>query len=151
MFYSNNTVYRSTDENQYRIQSATLAMITAAYIVTSYLPLLVLLCYDFAVRALISQKLSPLYHLSRYIVNVANIPECNVSTAPKLIATKVWLVLSLVILYFALSGNDIVSLLLATLLLLCVSADAFMHLCVGCHIDALLKRYNITITSLKEY
>ncbi len=150
MLYTNNVVYQSTDENQYRIQSGAIAMMAAAYVVTLYLPLLLLLCYDFVVRAFISNKLSPFYQLSQWIVTRTSIPEYRVSAAPKRFATKIWLILSLVTLYFTLSGNDVVALILSAVLVLCVSADALMDICVGCRIYSLLKRYNITITSLKE-
>ncbi|RUM63654.1 MAG: hypothetical protein DSZ03_05120, partial [Sulfurimonas sp.] len=98
----------------------------------------------------ISPKLSPFYQLSQWMIKHASIPEYNVSATPKLFATKIWLILSLVTLYFALSGNEIITLILSALLVLCVSADTVMDVCIGCRIYAFLKRYNITITSLKE-
>ncbi len=150
MLYTNNVVYQSTDENQYRIQSATIAMVAAAYVVTLYLPLLLLLCYDFTVRAFINNKMSPFYHLSQLLIKAGNMAPYNVSAAPKLFATKIWLMLTLVTLYMVLSGNDVTALFLATVLTLCVTADALMNICIGCRLFALLKRYNITITSLKE-
>ncbi len=150
MLYTNNVVYQSTDENQYRIQSATLAMVAAAYVVTLHLPLLLLLCYDFAVRAFISDKLSPFYHLSQLLVRVSNIAPYRVNASPKRFATKIWLILTLVTLYASLSNSDIVALLLATALTLCVTADALMNVCVGCRLFAFMKRHNITIDSLKE-
>ncbi len=150
MLYSKNIVYQSTDENQYRIQSSIIAMVAAAFIVTLYLPLLLLLCYDFAVRALVTPKLSPFYHIAKWTIKTADIAEYKVSAAPKRFATTIWLILSLVTLYSALSGNEIATLLLSTLLVLCISADALMNICVGCRIFTWMKRYNITITSLKE-
>ncbi len=150
MLYTNNIVYQSTDENQYKIQSATLAMVTAAYVVTLYLPLLLLLCYDFAVRAFVSNKLSPFYHLSHFLVKLGGIAPYKVSASPKRFATNMWLILSLVTLYAALSNSDIVALLLATVLTLCMTADALMNVCVGCRVVNFMKRHNITITSLKE-
>ena len=150
MVHPHDVTRPSVEENLYRVQSGAVALTATAFAVTFYLPLLAVLVYDFAVRVFLTPKASPFFLLSKFVTVVASSPDPSVDAKSRVFATKIWLGVSVLALYFGLSGDHNVALFLSAVLATCMATDALFNFCVGCEIYALLKRFNISITSLKD-
>ncbi|MBM3186076.1 MAG: DUF4395 domain-containing protein [Bacteroidetes bacterium] len=91
------------------------------------------LAIDFLIRGF-TNLLSPLTLLSKLIVRLLKLTPISVYAPPKKFAAKVGLLFSFLIFLFTFVQWEILTLVVATLLIICAFLEAFLKICVGCYV-----------------
>jgi len=135
--------FQQVDENQIRIQAVFVALSAVIFIATGWIALAFLLAYDFAVRLFITPKLSPFAQLANLILNILNITEKCVDSAPKIFASRIGLGFSVAIAATAFFGFYEAAMILSIILAVCAGLEAVFNYCVGCKFYSILHHFNL--------
>ncbi len=135
--------FEKVDENKVRFQALLVALSTLAFIMSGWVFFAFLLLYDFSARLFISQKISPFAQLAIVIIKLFNIRESLVDSAPKVFASYIGFVFSIIILLASLFEAESISAVFAIILAICAAMDAVFNYCVGCKVYTVLHRFNI--------
>lgn len=121
-----------------RIVAAFVVGFAVAFLVWPQWWLLYLLGADFLLRGLGRRAYSPLATAGRLIASTLKLGRDPVNAGPKQFAAKIGVAFSLTAGTLALLGFVLAARIVAAGLLLAASLEAFLGICVGCHIYALL-------------
>ncbi len=132
------STYR-VDTNIIRFISFQVAFVSFLFIISGSTIFILLLVYDFIIRALRARKYSPFFFLAKKAAN----HFCNTvkmsDEAPKRFALFIGLVFSVLILLFSMLNLKTISIFIAVTLIICASLEAIFNYCVGCKIYQLLQ------------
>jgi len=122
-----------------RVVAGFVVLLTAAYLLTQWTPLLAFIAYGFVARVLTGPKLSPIGQLTTRVI-VPRLPVAERPTAgpPKRFAQGIGATLSLSALALDLSGSTTAALALVAMITAAASLESFVGYCLGCTIFAKL-------------
>ena len=137
------------DEISARLVAAGVVVLSTAYLVTRWTPLVVLLALGFLARVATGPTLSPLGQLVTRVVR-PRLPVAPRPTPgpPKRFAQGIGAVLSTAAAVAALAGATPVAMVLVAAVTLAASLEAALGFCLGCRIFALLMRWGIVPESV---
>jgi hypothetical protein len=140
------------DEVSARLVAGGAVVLSAAYVVTGWTPLVVLLAYGFVARVLTGPTLSPLGQLVTRVVRPRLPVEARPTPGPpKRFAQGIGAVLSVAALVAAVAFEaGALSRGLAGAITVAASLEAFLGFCLGCRVFALLMRYGAIPESVCE-
>lgn len=131
---------KTVDESVVRLNAALVVLLVVVFGITqSIIPLMVLV-FDFFVRAIDFSACSPLRLISLGIVKLFSVGRNPVNAGPKIFAARLGFAMVLSILLLNLFGSDMLSLLLAGMLVLLSFLEAGFGLCVACKIYPVLHK-----------
>ena len=118
-------------------------LLSVAYLLTGWTWLLVVLTYGFLARVLTGPTLSPLGQLATRVI-APRLGEPRLTPGPpKRFAQAIGLVFSATALILALSVGVPAGRIVVGLLLVAASLEAFVGLCLGCKVFAVLMRLGV--------
>jgi hypothetical protein len=97
-----------------------------------------LLCYDFFVRGFTTLPISPLRRAARAQVKILRRKPKPVDAAPKKFAARLGFAASVIIAILAFTGLYSAAHIIAQILVLMAGLEAFVGICLGCHIYTLM-------------
>ena len=109
-----------------------------------------LLCIDFFIRGFTRLPISPLNRAARALVKVLRLKPKPVNAGPKIFAAKIGFILSAAITVAAFCGMNRTAPILAEILVLAAGLEAFLGLCIGCHLYSLIQTLKRKLTSSTE-
>ncbi|MCF6340742.1 MAG: DUF4395 domain-containing protein [Sulfurimonas sp.] len=131
------------DENQLRIQSFFVTLVSISIILTGVIDLAALLVYDYFARIFLSQKFSPFAQIALFIIRIFKIKQRLVDSAPKNFASKIGLIFSIAIFSSFILGSQEAVFSFAVILAVSAGLESFLNFCVGCKFYAILKYFKI--------
>lgn len=132
--------YKKIDQNTARILAGLVSTIGFVFILYPFIGLLLVLLYDFTIRILGYEKLSPLYMTSRFFRKILKLKKNEVDAGPKLFASKLGLFFVVAAIVTFLLGYSLTATLIMVALVICALLEALLGYCVGCEIYMLLKK-----------
>lgn len=136
------------DKNQTRIHAALVCLVMIIYMLSGSLMPIYMLIYDFIARIYMTSLLSPLYHLSKGIVNLFKLEQKFTDESAKEFASHIGLTMLFIALFAELLNQTFLALTLITCLSIWKIVEATKDICFACKFYELLKRKNIMVVSL---
>jgi hypothetical protein len=127
------------NENQARLTAFQTLLWMLLWVFTGYMAIPVCLAIDFLLRATNYGKFSLLNIISGFLIRKLSIPNRPVDRAPKRFAALIGLLFLMAILVLAVLRLSVAAEILAFVLLIFASLEAFARFCAGCHVYTLLK------------
>lgn len=131
------------NENKIRIIALLVLLMGIGFLLTGYNWLIMLLVYDFFVRAFFMPKLSLLGVLANVIVKFFKVPYKPTDRGPKRFAAGMGFVFVAMMLIAAIIGWVVLLLPLAIVLCVFACLESFAGLCVGCYVYTGLHKVRI--------
>jgi Domain of unknown function (DUF4395) len=131
------------NENITRLNAAQTLLLAVIWLFIATPVITVFLTIDFFLRAANYGRFSPLNLFSGFLVRTLSIPAKTVDRAPKRFAAGVGFLFCLSILILSLTPYRLAAGILAGILLLFASLEAFFALCAGCYVYFFLKKLRI--------
>ena len=128
------------NENQARLTAFQTLVWVIVWIFTGFVVIPACLAIDFLLRAANLGKFSPLNIISGFLVRRLSIPNRPVDRAPKRFAAWVGFLFLTGILVLSLLRLDLAAGIVAGVLLVFASLEAFVRFCAGCYVYTFLKR-----------
>lgn len=126
-----------TDENTVRLTAFFVIIVIAASLFFKWPFLLLLLVFDFIIRAL-GLSFSPLALFSRSISKILGLKRKPIFAAPKRFAATLGSVFTLLLFLLMLSGFYNSAFAIGFLVIILASLESFFKICVGCYIHQLV-------------
>ena len=95
--------------------------------------LILFLAFDFFIRGYTKWP-SPVSFISKFIVKLLNLTPISIYAPPKRFAAKVGFLFTGILFLSTLAQWNILSAIIAGILIICAFLEAFLKLCVGCYI-----------------
>lgn len=121
-----------TDSNISRLMAFISVLFSVSFIITLNPIFIILLSFDFLIRATINNKYSPIRFAAAGIVKALNLKKKPINLAQKVFASRLGLVCALCSLGLYLLGFNTASLVVAAILMILSFMDAVFKFCVGC-------------------
>lgn len=143
---------RSVDDVSARLVAGGVVVLSAAYVASGWVPLLVLLTYGFVARTLSGPTLSPWGQVVTRVVR----PRLDVAAQPtagppKRFAQAIGASLTLTaVVTLVLDGSDVVPRVLVGAVTVAATLEAALGFCLGCRVFALLMRVGVIPESVCE-
>jgi hypothetical protein len=131
------------NENVTRLNAAQTLLLAVIWLFTASPVIPAVLTIDFLLRASNYGRFSPLNLLSGFLVKAFSIPVKPVDRAPKRFAAGVGFFFSLAILILSLFPYTLAAGVLAGILILFASLEAFVAFCAGCYVYFFLKKLSV--------
>lgn len=122
------------NENQVRLTALQVVLLTAIWLFSEYDIIPAFLAIDFLLRASSFGKYSILNRISGYLIDFFSIGYKPVERGPKRFAAIIGFVFTVSIVILSLSAVTIAAQILAVVLLICASLEAFVSFCAGCYV-----------------
>lgn len=129
----------TTDEIRIRITAFWVLLLAAGYILLGFPAIPIALVTDFALRSFNLGKWSPLFRLSAGTAALLNWKGKPVYLPAKRFAARIGLLVSVLMVVFALAGSP-VALWLAVLLALFAALESLAGFCAGCYLYDFIQR-----------
>jgi hypothetical protein len=136
----------SVNENKVRIIAFFVLVTATVFLLTNYPPLLILLIYDFLVRAFNLGKYSVLALVADGVIRLFGIKAKPTDRAPKQFAAATGLVFVALMLLSTLFAWPVLTASLCAVLIVFAFLEAFVGFCAGCYVYSLLQKLKL-ITS----
>jgi hypothetical protein len=135
-----------------RLVAGGVVLLSAAFLLTQWTPLLVVLAYGFVARVLAGPTLSPLGQLvTRVVTPALDIEARPVPGPPKRFAQGIGATLSTAALIAQVGfGATGVAMALVAMILVAASLESFLGYCLGCVIFGRLMRWGVIPTEVCE-
>ena len=98
-----------------------------------------LLCIDFFIRGFTKQPFSPLRRAAKELAVLLRLQPKRINAGPKIFAARIGFFVTALIALLAFTELHTAARVLAGVLILLAGLEAFLGLCVGCHIYSLLQ------------
>jgi uncharacterized protein DUF4395 len=131
------------NENITRLNAAQTLVLAVVWLFTAAPVIPAVLTIDFLLRATNYGRFSPLNLVSGFFVKTFSIPVKHVDRAPKRFAAGVGFLFSFSILILSLFSYMLAAGVLAGILLLFASLEAFFAFCAGCYVYFFLKKLGV--------
>jgi len=140
------------DDVSARLVAGGVVVLSAAYVVTGWLPLLVVLAYGFVARVLTGPTLSPWGRLVTRVIRPRLAVEPRLTPGPpKRFAQGIGATLSVVALLVAVAtGAEVLARVLVAGITVAATLEAVLGFCLGCRIFAVLMRLGVIPRSVCE-
>ncbi len=125
---------KQVDESVVRMHAAVISIFGISFMLYADIVWLIILLYDFSVRIAGYPKLSPVFLLSRSLVNILSLKSHKVDAGPKEFAAKIGLIFIVAALAAYLLGYIYTSIYIILMLAVCAGLEAVFAFCVGCEI-----------------
>lgn len=126
------------DERAVRLTAFGALLILSTFTITAWWMLLAFLAVDFLVRSMGKGRYSPLFVLSRAVLQGSKSKPILVDAAPKRFAAGIGLALSLVAMFLSYSGFATAARIIAAVIMACAALESFAGLCLGCRVYSLI-------------
>jgi hypothetical protein len=131
------------NENKIRIIALLVLLIGIGFLLTGYNWLIMLLVYDFFVRAFFTPKLSLLGALANVFVKLFKVPNKPTDRGPKRFAAGMGFVFVAMMLIAAILGWVVLLAPLAVVLCIFACLESFAGVCVGCYVYTGLQKIKV--------
>ncbi len=120
------------DSNVSRLTIFLNVLLMAIYLISLHPVYIVIVAFDYAVRAINRQEYSPLRMIAYILVRWFKVSPKPVNKAQKIFASRLGMLCSIAsgILYF--TGNITASVVIATMLMVLAFMDSVLNFCLGC-------------------
>jgi len=125
---------RRVDSNMVRAISFQVALFTVIFLVTQESIFALILLFDYIMRTLRLQKLSPFHIVSNFVLTGWGIAPKLCDESPKRFALYMGLVTSLFLVVFYIAGFTAFATAIAIILLICALLETLFDFCIGCKI-----------------
>ncbi|MGZ3750327.1 MAG: DUF4395 domain-containing protein [Mucilaginibacter sp.] len=129
------------NENQARLTALQVVLLTGVWIFLGYFIIPLLLTIDFFLRVYNFSKYSILNRFSIFLIKMFVIPNKPVERAPKRFAALAGFIFALSILVLSLTNITLPAKIVAALLFVFASLEAFAGFCAGCHVYSFFIRF----------
>lgn len=133
--------FKIVDQNIIRIVASLVSALGVLFIFNPNLIILALLLYDFFVRVLGYEKISPLYNLAKLLSKLFGVKKDKIDAGPKEFALKIGFLFALLCMVAFLFNQTFTAVLIMTILTVCALLEALFNYCIGCKIYILLRRF----------
>jgi Domain of unknown function (DUF4395) len=137
------------NENVTRLNAGQALLLVVLWLFTASPVIPAFLAIDFLLRAANYGRFSPLNLFSGFLVRIFSISAKPVDRAPKRFAAGVGSIFSLAILILSLIPYTLAAGVLAGVLILFASLEAFVAFCAGCYVYFFLKKFRPFQDSVK--
>ncbi|MCK9472530.1 DUF4395 domain-containing protein [Sulfurimonas sp.] len=135
--------YKIVDQNIIRIVASEVSALGIFFIIYPNFAILALLLYDFFVRMLGYEKVSPLYNLARVISKLFGVKKDKIDAGPKEFALKIGFLFALLSVAIFLLNQMFATVAVIAMLTACALLEALFNYCIGCKIYMLLKKLKL--------
>ncbi len=98
-----------------------------------------LLCFDFFIRGFTERPWSPLRRAAKALARILRLKPKMINAGPKIFAAKIGFIVCVIITLLSFTGLPAAARILAEILVLLAGLEAFLGICVGCHIYSLMQ------------
>ena len=130
---------RRVDTNVVRLISLQVFLFTLFFAFTHSFAFIVVVLFDFTVRLLREEKLSPFLIVAQFILKYWNTTPHYTDESPKRFALFLGLLIAGVITVLSLLGVMKIAVLIAFILILCAFFEVLFDFCIGCKIYYVLQ------------
>jgi len=123
--------FREINENASRLSVFFLAVCIEVYLLTDNIYIMMFVAFDYSFRIFEKAKYSPLTLITDMFFKLTRLPVRKVNKAPKVFASRMGLLFSLLSVGFYYFIPDI-SIVFAVILLICTFLDSVFNVCFGC-------------------
>ena len=131
---------RQINENVTRLNALVTFIVASIFVFTPFKWILFVLPVDFALRAWIGGRYSPVGQMNRFLVASFNLGESLINEGPKLFAARIGLILSALTLLSFIVGFNLVAYSLGGILIVFSLLEAAFGFCVACKIYPIFSR-----------
>lgn len=128
------------DERVVRMSASLTVMLLLTGLFSNLQWISLLLCFDFFIRGFTQLPISPLRRAARAQVRIFRLKPKPINAAPKIFAAKIGFILSAAITILSFSGVHTAARLVAELMVLAAGLEAFLGICLGCHLYSLTQK-----------
>jgi hypothetical protein len=136
MYFMKNIVCPVSDEkipeNLPRVIAFFVTLLFGLYLITGFLAIPILLAFDFFARGFNYISLSPLCHVSKFLLQLTGRPQKLIDKAPKLFAARLGFIFSLLISIFAGLNLRYIPESLSLVMIAFSFLEWAVNTCVGC-------------------
>ena len=130
---------QSANEKVVRLTAFLTILLTLAGLFSSLQWIALLLCFDFFIRGFTNKPWSPLRRAAKALARLFRLKPEPINAGPKIFAAKIGFVFCTIIAITAFAGLQKTASSLAELLVLLAALEAFLKICVGCHIYSMIQ------------
>jgi hypothetical protein len=130
---------KSANEKVVRLTAFLTVVLMLAALFSSLRWIALLLTIDFFIRGFTSLPFSPVRRGARALAKALRLEPKMINAGPKIFAARIGCVFCATIAAFSFTGFNSVARILAELMVLLAGLEAFMGICVGCHMYSLLQ------------
>jgi len=112
-------------------------MLTGLFSNLSWIALL--LCFDFFIRGFTDRPWSPLRRAAKALAKILRLKPKPINAGPKIFAARIGCMVCAIITLLAFTGLQTAARILAEILILMAGLEAFLGICVGCHLYSLMQ------------
>ena len=135
--------YKILDQNVIRVVASTISALGIIFIIYPNFAILVLILYDFFVRTLGYEKISPLYNIARAVLKLFGVKKDKVDAGPKEFAVKIGLLFAILGVVLFLLDLVFAATVIIAILTICALLEAIFNYCIGCEVYMLLKKIRL--------
>lgn len=121
-------------ENLPRITAFLVAAILIAYLFTGFLPLILILGFDFFMRGFNFSRFSPIFQIAKPLSQSVFITDIKIDKAPKLFAARLGGIMSIFIVVSHVLHFGTVAASFAILVGVLSTLECVLNFCVGCYV-----------------
>ena len=125
---------RRVDSNMVRLISFQVALFTVILLITQESAFALILLFDFFMRTIRQQNLSPFYLVGKFILSGWGVAPKLCDESPKRFALYLGLVISLFLVVFYVAGFTEFATIISAILLICALMETLFDFCIGCKI-----------------
>jgi len=125
---------RRVDTNMVRIISFQVALFSVILLITQESVFALILLFDFFMRAIRQQNLSPFHMVGKFILDGWGIAPKLSDESPKRFALYLGLFISLFLVVFYVAGFTLFAAAISIILLTCALLETLFDFCIGCKI-----------------
>ena len=135
--------YKILDQNVIRVVASTISALGIIFIIYPNFAILVLILYDFFVRTLGYEKISPLYNIARAVLKLFGVKKDKVDAGPKEFAVKIGLLFATLGVVLFLLDLVFAATVIIAILTICALLETIFNYCIGCEVYMLLKKVRL--------
>lgn len=134
---------RIIDANVVRLNALSISILIGLFLYTQNIFIVYFVAFDFMTRLFIKPQYSSIFHLSRTIQKIFNIPVKKADAGPKRFAAKIGLSLSLLIIALYHLSLCPAPCAVAIIFVICTSLEVIFNYCLGCKFHSIFLKYGI--------
>ncbi|MCK9454606.1 DUF4395 domain-containing protein [Sulfurimonas sp.] len=135
--------YKTVDQNIVRIVASEVSALGIFFIIYPSFVILALLLYDFFVRMIGYEKISPLYNIARVTSKLFRVKKDKIDAGPKEFALKIGFLFALLLVILFLLDQAFATVVVMVVLTACALLEALFNYCIGCKMYMLLKKFKL--------
>jgi len=135
--------YKTVDQNIVRIVASEVSALGIFFIIYPSFAILALLLYDFFVRMIGYEKISPLYNIARVTSKLFRVKKDKIDAGPKEFALKIGFLFALLLVILFLLDQAFATVVVMVVLTACALLEALFNYCIGCKMYMLLKKFKL--------